>query len=94
MGNAVNHTAHSPSHLQTGEDLPVSAQGAQAPATLCASQTADVMAPAPGVGAGWGYNICKCLSSVIGSTSSVVNTMFKHPSPVCFMYLPFSFTAA
>lgn len=44
MGNAVNHTAHSPSHLQTGEDLPVSAQGAQAPATLCASQTADVMA--------------------------------------------------
>lgn len=37
----------SPSHLQTGEDLPVSAQGAQAPATLCASQTADVMAPGP-----------------------------------------------
>lgn len=33
-----------PSHLQTGEDLPVSAQGAQAPATLCASQTADVVA--------------------------------------------------
>lgn len=41
-------TGHSPSHLQTGEDLSVSAQGAQAPATLCASQTADVMAPALG----------------------------------------------
>ena len=40
-------TGHSPSHLQTGEDLPMSAQGAQAPATLCASQTADVMAPGP-----------------------------------------------
>ena len=35
----------SPSHLQPGEDLAVSAQGAQAPATLCASQTADVIAP-------------------------------------------------
>ena len=40
----AHQPAHSPSHLQTDEDLPVSAQGAQAPATLCASQTADVVA--------------------------------------------------
>ena len=40
-----------PSQLQTGEDLPVSAQGAKAPATLCASQPADVMAPVTAPGA-------------------------------------------